>query len=102
MTQQHDKLTAMTTRAHPMSSHDHAHHHHHHDHDHNHDHDHDHDHNHNHDHDHSHGHETRPGRRSKPAIYLMSPAGAIADPDSIVRARSHLEDLGYRTALDRT
>lgn len=56
-----------------------------------------------HDHDHaSHAHEPAPRRKSKPAIYLMSPAGAITDPESIERARSHLEGLGYRTALDRT
>jgi len=34
-------------------------------------------------------------------IYLISPSGAVADPEAIVRARERLARLGFSTALDR-
>lgn len=35
-----------------------------------------------------------------PGIYLLSPAGAIIEPERIARARENLHALGYRTVLD--
>ncbi|VCU69678.1 Murein tetrapeptide carboxypeptidase [Pigmentiphaga humi] len=39
------------------------------------------------------------GRR--PGIYLVSPSGALPDPDTIPRARAHLKELGFSTVQDR-
>lgn len=44
----------------------------------------------------------RPGRRQRPGIYLLSPAGAITQPERLDRARQHLKGLGFQTILDRT
>lgn len=58
---------------------------------------------HDHSHDHSHDHaRTRGGRRRREGIYLVSPAGAVPDPESIERARANLEARGFATTLDRT
>jgi len=35
-------------------------------------------------------------------IYLVSPSGAIQDPESIERARQRLGKLGFKTAVDRS
>jgi len=62
-----------------------------------------HDHPHDHDQAHNHGAATRGNARGrKPGIYLMSPAGVVPDPESLERARAHLQALGYATRLDRT
>lgn len=68
-------------------------------------------HNPHHAHDHSatpHGHaphvshEFTHGSRKRPGIYLISPAGAVTQPQRIDRARLNLKSLGFNTALDRT
>jgi muramoyltetrapeptide carboxypeptidase len=49
-------------------------------------------------HDHAHG----GGRAAPKGVYLISPSGAVADPEAVERARGRLGELGFRTALDRT
>lgn len=40
---------------------------------------------------------------SKPeGIYLISPSGAVADPDTLALARERLGKLGFKTVVDRT
>jgi len=41
-------------------------------------------------------------RRRRPGIYLLSPAGAILEPERLDRARQNLRKLGFSCALDRT
>lgn len=59
-------------------------------------------------HEHHHHHEPHrhrghpPALPARPGIYLISPSGAISDPESLVRARANLKALGYGTTLDRT
>jgi len=64
---------------------------------------HDHDHPDHHDLDHG-GHGHAPARPAAQAsgIYLVSPSGAVEDPEAIGRARGRLQDLGFRTAVDRS
>ncbi len=59
-------------------------------------------HDHAHDHHHAHAGEPASGRRKRPGIYLMSPAGVIEDPDCLDRAQANLKTLGYATKVDRT
>jgi len=46
---------------------------------------------------HSHAH----AAPANSGIYLVSPSGAIQDPESIERARCRLGELGFKTAVDR-
>ncbi len=57
-----------------------------------------HDHTHEHSHEHAHQHHT-PG---KLGIYLMSPSGAVTDPETIERARVNLKAYGFSSTVDRT
>lgn len=41
-------------------------------------------------------------RRRRPGIYLLSPAGAIIEPERLERARANLRKLGFNCTLDRT
>src|SRR3546814_2250799 len=61
-------------------------------------------HDHHHDHADSHHHEGDGGHRhaAPGGIYLISPSGAVADPQALERARLRLAGLGFKTAVDRT
>ncbi|TSH97985.1 LD-carboxypeptidase [Verticiella sediminum] len=59
------------------------------------------DHDHPHDHAHAHDHPPAKGRRKREGIYLISPAGAVLEPDSVALARERLKAYGYSTVLDR-
>src|SRR3546814_554847 len=61
-------------------------------------------HDHHHDHADSHHHEGDGGHRhaAPGGIYLISPSGAVADPQALERARLRLAELGFKTAVDRT
>lgn len=56
---------------------------------------------HDHDHDHDHHHAGH-GRAAPGGIYLISPSGAVADPQALDRATIRLAELGFKTAIDRT
>ncbi len=49
----------------------------------------------------AHAHQSHASGR-RPGIYLFSPAGAITEPERLVRARANLKELGYNTTVDRT
>jgi muramoyltetrapeptide carboxypeptidase len=58
-----------------------------------------------HDHDHDHEDAHRHGGHGHAApggIYLISPSGAVADPQALERAAVRLAELGFKTAIDRT
>jgi muramoyltetrapeptide carboxypeptidase len=68
-------------------------------HEHKHEHDH-HDHAHEHGHSHEHDHGYAPlGKR--PGIYLVSPSGAVSEPEAIERAKANLKALGFAAVADR-
>src|SRR5690606_15378041 len=46
---------------------------------------------------HAHGPHARPA-----GIYLISPSGAVRDPETVHLARQRLRDMGYRVTIDRT
>ena len=46
---------------------------------------------------HAHGSHARPA-----GIYLISPSGAVRDPEAVHLARQRLRDMGYRVTIDRT
>ena len=56
---------------------------------------------HDHDHDHDHPHASH-GQAAPGGIYLISPSGAVADPQALERATVRLAELGFKTAIDRT
>jgi len=72
---------------------------------HDHDHDHPHDPGHAHeDHGHSHRHQEQhgfPALGRRPGVYLVSPSGAVPEPERIDRARVHLKALGFQPVVDR-
>ena len=34
-------------------------------------------------------------------IYVISPSGAVADPQTLVRAKARLGDMGFKVVMDR-
>ena len=44
-----------------------------------------------------------PRRRApaRPGIYLVSPSGAVLDPETLVRAKTHLTAEGFKVSMDR-
>jgi muramoyltetrapeptide carboxypeptidase len=53
-------------------------------------------------HDHAHGPGPGfPSLGSRPGIYLVSPSGAVPDPEVIARAREHLKAQGFHPVADR-
>ena len=53
----------------------------------------------------SHGHsENMPDHYNRPnarGIYVISPSGAVADPETLTRAQVRLNSMGFKVALDR-
>ena len=56
------------------------------------------DHSHDHDHDHT---SAVPSAPKKLGIYLVSPSGAILEPERIERAKANLKEAGFKVAVDR-
>ena len=48
--------------------------------------------------DHLHDHHCQPDASG---IYVISPSGAVADPETLTRAQARLRDQGFKVALDR-
>ena len=48
--------------------------------------------------EHVHDHHCRPDARG---IYVISPSGAVADPETLTRAQTRLSSMGFKVALDR-